>query len=84
MGVWLSDIQWKAVMRPEFSPEEQEQILRAALQYKVDQIFPEKYVRISNQDVAFVTADMKKLKSYIKKEYRKRGKTVKYRKLKLA
>ena len=42
MGVWLSDIQWDAVMRPEFSPQEQDQILRSALQDKVDKIFPEK------------------------------------------
>ena len=31
-----------------------------------------------------MTADLKKLQAYIKKEYRKRGKTEKYRNLKLA
>jgi hypothetical protein len=84
MGQWLADIQWEILLRPEFSPEEQDQILRSALQHKVDQIFPQKSVRISSQDVSFITADIKKLNFYMKKEYNKRGKTAKYYNLKLA
>ena len=84
MGLWLSGIQWEAVMRPEFSSEEQDQVLRSALQYKVEQIFPQRSVRISNQDVSFITAELKKLQYYMKREYNKRGKSQKYRSLKLA
>ena len=84
MGQWLADIQWEILLRPELSPEEQDQILRSALQHKVDQIFPQKSVRISSQDVSFITADIKKLKFYMKKEYSKRGKTAKYYNLKAA
>ena len=84
MGLWLSDIQWEAVMRPDFSPGEQDQVLRSALQHKVNEIFPEKTVRISNQDVAFITSDLKKLQRYIKREYKSRGKSQKYIQLKRA
>ena len=84
MGLWLSGIQWGAVLRPEFDPDEQDQVLRAALQHKVDQVFPEKKVRISNQDVSFITADLKKLQMYLKREYKKKGKSGKYIEMKLA
>ena len=84
MGLWLSDIQWEAVMRPDFSPGEQDQVLRSALQHKVNQIFPEKSVRISNQDVSFITSDLKKLQRYIKREYKRKVKSQKYIQLKRA
>ena len=42
MGIWLFEINWDEILRPELNPEEQDQILRTYLQNKVDQIFPEK------------------------------------------
>ena len=47
MGLWLAE----AILRPEPSPEEQDQILRSALQRKVVEIFPERTVPGSNQDI---------------------------------
>ena len=84
MGLWLSDIKWEAVLRPELCPEDQDAILRSALQYKVDQIFPEKKVRVSNQDVSFITLELKRLQMYIKREYKKKGKSCKYIEMKIA
>jgi hypothetical protein len=84
MGLWLSDIKWEAVLRPELCPEDQDAILRSALQYKVDQIFPEKNVRVSNQDVSFITSELKKLQMYMKREYKKKGKSGKYNEMKIA
>ena len=58
--------------------------MRTALQHKVNQIFPEKSVRISNQDVPFITSDLKKLQCYLKREYKRKGKSQKYIYLKSA
>ena len=41
-------------------PEEQDQIFRSILTEKMEEIFPEKSVRVSNQDAQFVTAEVKK------------------------
>lgn len=66
------------------SPEEQDQILRSILTHKLEEIFPEKSVRVSNQDDPFVTSEIKKLQMYLKREYKKKGKSEKYMKLKSA
>ena len=84
MGIWLFEINWDEILRPELNPEEQDQILRTYLQNKVDQIFPEKKVRISSQDLPFITSEIKTLQKYLKREYKKRGKSAKYHALKAA
>ena len=50
----------------------------------MEEIFPEKSVRVSNQDAPFVTSELKKLQMYLKREYRVKGKSEKYKKLKQA
>ena len=84
MGCWLANIQWGEVLRPELNPEEQDQIFRSILTTKIEEIFPEKSVRVSNQDAPFVTVEIKKLQMYLKREYKKKGKSEKYMKLKSA
>ena len=49
---------------------------------KVQTVFPTKQVRISADDKPFITAEIKKLDKYVKKEYKLRGKSDKYCKLK--
>ena len=54
------------------------------LRDKVKEIFPTKTVRLSNEDKPFFSAALKKLDKYVKKEYKQRGKSEKYIKLKSA
>ena len=69
MGLWLANIQWEEELKPYMSPQEQDKILRSILTQKLDDIFPEKSVRVSNQDDPFVTSEIKKLQMYLKREY---------------
>ena len=84
MGIWLANVQWGEELRPDMSSEEQDQIFRSILTDKMQEIFPEKSVRVSNQDDPFITSDIKKLQMYLKREYNKRGKSEKYIKMKTA
>lgn len=84
MGLWLADIDWETILRQELDPEEQDQIFRGALQRKMGEIFPEKKVRVSCQDLPFITSELKSLQKYLKREYKKRGKSIKYHELKNA
>jgi hypothetical protein len=52
------------------------------LNQQVDSIFPTKTVRVSSQDLPYITGDIKKLDKYVKKEYKSKGKSDKYLKLK--
>ena len=47
-------------------------------------IIPVKSVRVSNEDNPFFSAELKKLDRYVKKEYRQKGKSTKYLRLKTA
>ena len=57
--------------------------LEHMLRTKVNVVFPTKSVRVSNQDKPYITAELKKFDKYVKKEYKSRGKSEKYVKLKL-
>ena len=48
---------------------------------KLNQFCPEKEIKLSSQDKAFITAELKKLKRQKSREYIKRGKTEKYKRL---
>ena len=53
------------------------------VQKKIDVIFPTKSVKINpNVDLPFISADLKKLDRLVKREYRKHGKSLKYKQLK--
>ena len=67
MGIWLCEINWDEILRPELNAEEQDHILRTYLQNKVDHIFPEKKFRISSQDLPFITSEIKTLQKVHKK-----------------
>ena len=49
---------------------------------KVTAIFPIKTVRICSDDKPFISAEIKKLDKYVKREYKAKGKSDKYIKLK--
>ena len=83
-GLWLANTNWEELLAQGINSEEQDCIMRNALECKLNQIFPEKKCRISNQDFSFITADLKKLKKYIIREYKLRGKTAKYCEMKLS
>ena len=42
MGIWLANVQWGEELRPDKSPEEQDQLFRSILTDKMQEIFPEK------------------------------------------
>ena len=58
--------------------------LEDRLREKVKVIFPTKSVRLSNEDKPFFSKELKILDKYVKKEYKLRGKSAKYIKLKTA
>jgi hypothetical protein len=83
-GTWVSQENWQHLLSEDMSSSQQVHIFESILQNKVDYIFPQKICRISNQDFSFITGDIKKLKTYLKREYNVKGKTEKYLQLKEA
>jgi len=81
-GHWLAAISWAAVLAPANSTDDQDDILKCALANKMEEIFPEKKCRVSNQDVSFITAEMKKLQMYMLWEYKSKGQSAKYHDIK--
>ena len=67
-----------------FNTDQQDNILKNALEHKLNEVFPQKKCKVSNQDFSFITSDLKKLQKYIIREYKLRGKTSKYAQMKRA
>ena len=63
------------------SPTEQVENFQAIIESKLNTIFPTKKIRISSSDKPYITSELKKLDRKKKKEYRKKGKSEKYVKL---
>ena len=79
---WLSEIEWDSIITSNATPSQQVEQFQAALQSKIDEIFPKISVRMSPYDKPWITAELKKLARFRKREYKKKGKSVKYEKLK--
>ena len=64
-------------------PSEQVQVFEDILSLKLDEILPQKTVKMNpNFDKPFITADLKKMDRQIKREHRKRCQSEKYTRLK--
>ena len=63
------------------STTEQVQKLQELLDQKMSDIFPKRSFRVSQKDKPWINFDLKKLDRLKKREYRKHGKSEKYRKL---
>ena len=79
-GRWISAEDWASVP-DNISPTEQVQKLQELLTDKMNEIFPKKSFRVTQQDKAWINFELKKLDRLKKREYRKHGKSVKYYKL---
>ena len=79
-GSWLQEVQWQEHLTPDLTPTQQ--TMERILNQQVAITFPTKSVRVSSQDLPYITGDIKKLDRYIKKEYKSKGKSDKYLKLK--
>ena len=79
-GQWITLEEWETV--PEkISPTEQVLKFQKLLDDKLDDIFPKKIYRVSQQDKAWMNFELKKFDRLKKRKYRKYGRSVKYLKL---
>jgi 5'-deoxynucleotidase YfbR-like HD superfamily hydrolase len=71
---------WENI-KENMSPTEQTSIFEKILQEKLDLFCPEKTMKVSSQDKPWINAELKTLSRQKSREYNKRGKSAKYRKL---
>ena len=79
-GRWISSEDWASVPNMA-STTEQVQKLQELLDKKMSDIFPKKSFRVSQKDQPWINFELKKLDRLKKREYRKHGKSEKYKKL---
>ena len=79
-GAWIVSEQWDSI-KSDMSPTEQALELDKILGQKINQFCPEKQLKVSTKDKQFITAELKILSRQKMREYNKRGKTPKYKKL---
>ena len=75
-------MRWEAELTDDLSSTEMALKLEERLRDKVREVFPTKSVRLSSEDKPFFSRELKKLDRYVKKEYKQKGKSTKYIKLK--
>ena len=80
-GQWITRENWDCLDNDD-SPDQQVEALQNLMTEKMDYIFPTKTVRITQKDLPFLNAELKKLDRLVKKEYNKKGKTDKYENMK--
>ena len=64
-GAWLQGVQWYGHLTPDLTPTQQAETMERILNQQVDITFPTKSVRVSSQDLPYITGDIKKLDRYI-------------------
>ena len=79
-GQWIMQEDWDCI-KIEDTPDLQVESLKKIMTEKLDAIFPTKTVKISQKDKVYINADIKKLDRLVKREYKKHGKSEKYKKL---
>ena len=79
-GEWIVAEDWKSI-KDDLLPTEQVIAFEKLLLEKLDKFCPEKSMRISSQDKAWITAELKTIDRQKNREYIKRGKTLKYKNL---
>ena len=79
-GQWILSEDW-ATVPDNISPTEQVLKLQELLGNKLDDFFPQKSYRVTQQDKPWINFELKKLDRLKKKEYRKHGRSVKYTQL---
>ena len=81
-GQWVASYQWSE-LKEECDPSTQVEIFENKMGLSLDRFFPKRVTKIGVGDKPYMTSELKKLKRKRIKEYRNKGKTEKYEKLKL-
>ena len=76
-GSWLTHHDWKD-LDVSNHPDEKEQIFLNLLSSKINEIFPEKSVKLSNQDLPFINWKLKDMKRKLQRLYRNQGRRQEY------
>ena len=79
--VWIHAEEWGKIV-PDSSHSEQVDAFQNIINRKVEELFPVRNVRLSNQDKQFITSEIKTLDRKKKKEWKLHGKSLKYKQLK--
>ena len=79
-GAWIVTEDWASVS-DQMSPSEQVVMFESLVNQKLNYFCPQKEMKLSSQDKVFITSELKKIKRQKMREYEKRGKTDKYKKL---
>ena len=78
---WVLTEAWDMIPE-DGSPTEQVDIFQKVVDQKVEEMFPQKKVRISNKDKIFITSELKTLDRRKKRVWRKNGKSERYLRMK--
>ena len=88
-GRWITQEKWERLetnktgcVSDQLDPSEQVTELEKLLRQKIDDIFPKKEIRLRPLDKPFITRELNILDRRKKREYLKKGKSEKYKKLK--
>ena len=79
-GEWIVKEGWQNI-EEDMSPSDQAMAFERILQNKLDTFCPEKSMKISSQDKPWIDKELKTIARKKGREYNKRGKTLKYKKL---
>ena len=79
-GEWIVTECWDS-LSDEMTPTEQAVAFEQLLSAKLDQFCPQKQMKLSSKDKPFITAELKQIDRQRNREYIKRGKTEKYKRL---
>ena len=79
-GEWIMNEEWESISES-LSPTEQVLKFEHLTQEKLNQYCPEKEIKISSQDKCWMNSELKRIHRQKSREYTKRGKSEKYKKL---
>ena len=79
-GQWIVNENWECI-ETKTCPSNQVLALQKCLDTKLNEIFPTKNVKISNKDKKWIDAELKKMGRLKSREYNKKGRSEKYKRL---
>ena len=77
-GQWLVSQNWADLAANEGGPDQKLDVFNQLIQTKFYEIFPEKVVKISNEDLPFIDWKLKQMKRKLMRVYKKEGKSDSY------
>ena len=80
-GAWMLSEKWDTVFKAT-NPTEKVSEMRILINEKVNEYFRVKVYKISNQDLPYITQELKKLDRHKRREHKRHGKTAKFKVLK--